>query len=56
MIPLQFRKIFEKENIYSTINEISENSYVNKLRIIPYSSLGNEKGILIGFEVDKNDC
>ena len=53
MLPLQFRKIFEKENIYSTINEMSENSYVNKLRIIPYSSLGNEKGILIGFEVDK---
>lgn len=43
ILPIQFRKIFEKGNIYSTINEMSENSYVNKLRIIPYSSLGNEK-------------
>lgn len=53
LLPVNFRKILEKENIYSAINEVSEDMYENKLKIIPYSSLGNEKGVLIGFEVDK---
>ena len=52
LIPLKLRILFERENVYSAINEITENSYSNRLKIIPYSSLGNEKGILIGFEVD----
>lgn len=53
ILPINFRKMLEKENIYSAINEVSEDMYENKLKIIPYSSLGNEKGVLIGFEVDK---
>jgi len=51
----RIREIFEKnleddlENIYSGFKEAN---WVSRLRLIPFSSLGKEKGMLLGFKAD----
>ena len=51
----KIREIFEKnleddlENIYKGFKEAN---WVSRLRLIPFSSLGKEKGMLLGFKAD----
>ena len=39
--------------IYGTYLEEIEQDYIQRLKLIPYSSLGNQNGMLIGFKPDE---
>lgn len=39
--------------IYGTYIEEIEQDYIQRLKLIPYSSLGNQNGMLIGFKPDE---
>lgn len=44
------------ENTNKIINgkiEITDNRYISKLRILPFSSLGNQNGLLLGFKAER---
>ena len=55
-------EIFPKEileNIKEIINgeyEIKDDEYINKFRILPFSSLGKKNGILLGIKIDKAEA
>jgi len=55
-LPPKIQLLFyeKKENDFVAVtNSISESEMVNKMRIIPFKSIGKESGILIGFKPDK---
>lgn len=55
ILPENIKKIFQNKNCESLekVSEILEKSnWINRFRIIPFSSLGKENGILIGFKPD----
>lgn len=42
----------ESENIISGKNEMENIEYAEKLKLIPFTSLGRENGLLLGFKID----
>jgi len=55
ILPEEIRKIFEeqKENDLSVVTAVvSKSTWFSRFRLIPFSSLGKENGILIGFKPD----
>lgn len=56
ILPQQLRYIFEnyKENDLNEVLQIvSDTEWISRFRLIPYTSLGKENGMLIGFRPDK---
>jgi stage II sporulation protein GA (sporulation sigma-E factor processing peptidase) len=56
LLPEEVQRIYTEgieENLYNATNIIANSSWVYRFRIIPFTSLGREKGILIGFKPDK---
>ncbi len=55
ILPLEIRQIFDesKENdLNSVIGVVSNTTWFSRFRIIPFTSIGKENGILIGFKPD----
>jgi len=55
ILPLEIKSIFEnsKENDLSSVtNIVSNSSWFSRFRLIPFTSLGKENGMLIGFKPD----
>lgn len=56
ILPNIFNSIYKNqdiEDIYFFVDKLSDTNFSNKIKIIPYSSLGKNRDILIGFETDK---
>lgn len=56
IIPDTVRDLFEegRENDLDYVYEkLQQSNWMSRLRLIPYSSIGKEKGILIGFKADR---
>jgi len=56
ILPKEFENIFregEKDNIEKIYENIENRNWINRIRLIPFMSIGKEKGILIGFKPDK---
>ena len=56
LLPEEVQRIYTEgleENLYNAINIIANSSWIYRFRVIPFTSLGREKGILIGFKPDK---
>lgn len=43
----------KESEIFSVVDSISQSNICNKIRIIPFKSIGNSDGVLIGFKPDK---
>lgn len=55
ILPCKLVEIYENKkesNLMEIISAISEDSFRNNLRIIPFKSVGKEKGMMIGFVAD----
>lgn len=55
VLPYKLVEIYENKkesNLMEIISAISEDSFRNSLRIIPFKSVGREKGMMIGFVAD----
>ncbi len=55
ILPCKLVEIYENKkesNLMEIISAISEDSFRNSLRIIPFKSVGKEKGMMIGFVAD----
>lgn len=55
VLPEKLVEIYEKKresNLMEIVSAISEDSFKNSLRIIPFKSVGKEKGMMIGFVAD----
>lgn len=53
ILPDFFRKSMEKnQDEMDILNEMLESSWVNRLRLIPFKSLGKERGFLVGIKPD----
>lgn len=55
ILPLDIQTIFEesRENdLSSVINTVSQSDWFTRFRLIPFTSLGKENGMLIGFKPD----
>lgn len=55
VLPCKLVEIYENKkesNLMEIISAISEDSFRNSLRIIPFKSVGKEKGMMIGFVAD----
>lgn len=56
LLPPNLCYIFENEsttNIYRVLEAAEGQDFTEKIKFIPFSSIGNERGILIGFEMKK---
>ncbi len=57
-IPNEMKLIFYEKNendiakIYEALEKIDDADFLNNFRIIPFKSIGNENGILIGIKID----
>ncbi|HHX59566.1 MAG TPA: sigma-E processing peptidase SpoIIGA [Epulopiscium sp.] len=54
LLPLEIRTMYEKTEIHMTsiVQEVSSGEFGTRIRLIPYHSLGNPNGILLGFKPD----
>lgn len=55
LLPVEIQKIFEKNkdnNLNAILSVLSGSEWLTKFRFIPFKSLGNENGMLIGFKPD----
>ncbi len=53
LLPLAVKESYMKsEDITSIIQDLSDSEFGKRIRIIPYHSLGNPNGILLGFKAD----
>lgn len=55
ILPFNIKNIFEESNendLHKLTSELSDTEWASRLRIIPFSSIGKENGILIGFKSD----
>lgn len=56
ILPLEIKDIFinhQEKDIEKVSLSVSYSEWITKFRIIPYSSLGEDNGFLIGFKTDK---
>ncbi|MBF8982234.1 sigma-E processing peptidase SpoIIGA [Lutibacter sp. B2] len=56
LLPLEIQDVFDNANNinFEAISKMAQTSgWVNRLRVIPFKSLGKENGILIGFKPDQ---
>jgi len=56
IIPEGLKKMFEENqdgNLQDLYTRVKETDWISKLRLIPFSSLGKEKGMLLGFKADR---
>ncbi|MGB9679221.1 MAG: sigma-E processing peptidase SpoIIGA [Thermoanaerobacteraceae bacterium] len=56
ILPKEFKNIFReggKDNIEKIYENIENKNWINRIRLIPFMSIGKENGILIGFKPDK---
>ena len=55
ILPLEIQEIFKQsksEDLSFITNTISNSKWVKRFRVIPFNSLGNKNGMLIGFKAD----
>jgi stage II sporulation protein GA (sporulation sigma-E factor processing peptidase) len=55
IMPEGLRKVFDEkreDDLEQVYLGVKESGWVSRLRLIPFSSLGNEKGMLLGFKAD----
>lgn len=56
LIPEGIKRIFEEDmedNLEEVYKGVKESNWISRLRLIPFSSLGKEKGMLLGFKADR---
>ena len=56
IIPEKIRSLFEEnreDNLEEIYSKVKVAGWMSKLRLIPFTSLGREKGMLLGFKADK---
>lgn len=56
LIPSSIRSIFEnhlEDNLEEIYSSVKASNWMPRLRLIPFSSLGKEKGMLLGFKADR---
>jgi len=56
LIPPSIRRIFEnhlEDNLEEIYSSVKSSNWMPRLRLIPFSSLGKERGMLLGFKADR---